>query len=122
MIQKHFTFIMIGTTKPKNTFDPSLLEGSFTFRSTPEMNEKGKDVLETYTSMFWKPKYRTLGNTNSLKRRYYHIQAAPKPGLFSPLIRKNPKLFKKLINKIVSPGDFFNVSYIVWQDFDIGRG
>ena len=72
---------------------------------------KAEENFRLYTNLFWKPKLHIKRNaTDAFKKRYYHIQAAP-DGIFSPLIRKNPTLFQKMINNLVSPGDFYNVSF-----------
>ena len=77
-----------------------------------ESNKKTKEAFKLYASLFWRPKYSQSIKPYYLQKRYYHIQAAP-GGVFSPLIRKNPKLFQKIINNIVTPGDFYNVSIFI---------
>ena len=74
-----------------------------------QTNHSAKEELKLYTSLFWKPVSLQSDKPYYLQKRYYHIQAAPK-GVISPLIRKNTKLFQKMINTIVTPGDFYNVS------------
>ena len=88
--------------------DP-LLKDLFSSPLSSETNTKAKEAFKLYASLFWRPKYSQSITPYYLQKRYYHIQAAP-GGIFSPLIRKNPKLFQKIINNIVTPGDFYNVS------------
>ena len=76
-----------------------------------DTNQKAKDALRIYTSLFWKPRYSTAAKADPFKTRYFHIQAAP-GGKLSPLISKNPNLFRNIIHKVVQPGDFYKVSII----------
>ena len=111
---------MILETDRKNNI---LQKDPFSSPILAETDEKAIAALKAYTSLFWRPRYSSSIKINALKTRYFHIQAAP-GGNFSPLIKKNPKLFKNIIHKVVNPGDFYNVSlftskYVILSQFYI---